>query len=223
MDEDTFRENFSQELKPHKTYLCYEVELQEDDAWIPVDEFKGFLRNQGADTLEPRCHAELCLLELIPSWELDKERHYRVTCFISWSPCPDCASQLAAFLGKNSHLSLRVFASRIYTKFAGYETGLRQLQAAGAQITIMTSEEFEYCWKTFVDHQGTPFLPWDDLDKYSKMLSKDLKGILQQNITLSSKMQTGHLQPLQIDQQKSSKSNELGAGPVAQAVRAPCS
>lgn len=46
MDEHTFFENFVQEFMPHKTYLCYEVELQEDDAWIPVDEFKGFLCNQ---------------------------------------------------------------------------------------------------------------------------------------------------------------------------------
>lgn len=46
MDKDTFLENFTHEVKPHKTYLCYEVELQEDDAWVPVDEYKGFLRNQ---------------------------------------------------------------------------------------------------------------------------------------------------------------------------------
>ncbi|XP_074182510.1 DNA dC-_dU-editing enzyme APOBEC-3G [Rhinolophus sinicus] len=178
MDKDTFLENFTHEVQPHKTYLCYEVELQEDDAWVPVDEYKGFLRNQGTDTMEPRCHAELCLLRLIRSWELNTEQHYRVTCFISWSPCHDCARELAAFLGKNSHLSLRIFASRIYT-LGGYKTGLRQLQAAGAQVAIMASKEFEYCWETFVDHQGAAFLPWDDLDKHSKDLSKALKDILQ--------------------------------------------
>lgn len=46
MDKDTFLDTFHQENWEHKTYLCYEVELQEDDAWIPVDEYKGFLRNQ---------------------------------------------------------------------------------------------------------------------------------------------------------------------------------
>lgn len=46
MEKHTFFENFVQEVWPQKTYLCYEVELQEDDAWIPVDEFRGFLRNQ---------------------------------------------------------------------------------------------------------------------------------------------------------------------------------
>lgn len=109
-----------------------------------------FLQSEGADTTETRCHAELCLLELIRSWELNTEQHYRVTCYISWSPCHDCARELAAFLGENSHLSLRVFASRIYTVDRDetgrriytdkYKAGLRQLQAAGAQVAIMASK-----------------------------------------------------------------------------------
>lgn len=189
MDKDTFLDTFHQKNLKHETYLCYEVELQEDDAWIPVDEYKGFLRNQGVDTTETRRHAELCLLDRIGSWELNTEQHYRVTCFISWSPCYDCARELAAFLGANSHLSLRVFASRIYTldkdetgrriDTVKYKTGLRQLQAAGAQIDIMAYKEFEYCWETFVDHQGAAFPSWDGLNNNSEEISKALKDILQ--------------------------------------------
>lgn len=94
--------------------------------------------SQGADTPRPPCHAEECLLQLMSAWELDPKRHYRVTWYISWSPCEDCAHKLAAFLAESSHVSLRVFASRIYTRGC-YEPGLCALQAAGAQLAIMTS------------------------------------------------------------------------------------
>lgn len=48
MDESTFIDNFS-DFMPRQTYLCYEVEVSEGDSWTPVEEFKGFLRNQVAD------------------------------------------------------------------------------------------------------------------------------------------------------------------------------
>ncbi|XP_019520118.1 PREDICTED: DNA dC-_dU-editing enzyme APOBEC-3G-like [Hipposideros armiger] len=146
MDKEIFRENFHQDRWPHETYLCYEVERLEGDSWITVEELKGFLRNEPkinqflpANNVDPGRHAELCLLDQIPSWTLNESLQYRITCYISWSPCHDCAENLAAFLRENSHVQLRISASCIYTR-GMYGTGLHTLQKAGAQVTIMTPE-----------------------------------------------------------------------------------
>ncbi|XP_044635542.1 DNA dC-_dU-editing enzyme APOBEC-3A-like [Equus asinus] len=181
MDEDTFTKNFNNVVWPKETYLCYEVELPDGDSRVPPGRDKGFLPNKGAYMSRTRRHSEMRFLDLISSWKLDQKLCYRVTCFISWSPCADCAQRLAEFLWENSHVSLRIFASRIYTKrkYGDYEAGLRTLQAAGAQIAIMALEEFEHCWETFVDHQGRPFQPWDELDPKSRYLSEQLQHILQ--------------------------------------------
>ncbi|XP_049550714.1 DNA dC-_dU-editing enzyme APOBEC-3A-like isoform X2 [Orcinus orca] len=227
LDENTFTENFMNQMSPRKTYLCYKVEILDGDARIPLDEKKGFVRNkvtdpacpqqagppycgtfrvegcqlhtgcptssltpgpcrcyrcsawnQGANEPGEPCHAEHYFLDRIRSWNLDRELHYRLTCFISWTPCDTCAQRLADFLGKNSHVSLHIFASRIYS-LSDYEAGLRTLQAAGAQIAIMTSNEFEHCWQNFVDHQGKPFQPWDGLEVVSQHLCNNLQAILQ--------------------------------------------
>nr|KAF6493545.1 apolipoprotein B mRNA editing enzyme catalytic subunit 3A [Rousettus aegyptiacus] len=156
MDIGTFLNNFSHLVYPRKTYLCHEVEYREGDFWIPVDEFKGFLHSQ-----------------------LDKGLRYRVTCYISYTPCAACAYKLVAFLRENTHVDLRIFAARIYDRFLGYEAGLRALRAAGAEVAMMTFNEFEHCWESFVDHQGIFFPPWDDLDAQSERLSWRLEGILQ--------------------------------------------
>ncbi|XP_054575518.1 DNA dC-_dU-editing enzyme APOBEC-3G-like isoform X2 [Eptesicus fuscus] len=178
MDIATFEDNFG--VKPErKTYLCYEVEVLEGDTWAPMEERQGFLRNQGADTpREPRRHAELCFLDLFPSWGLDRGKQYRLTWYVSWSPRPDCAPELAAFLRENSHVSLRIFAARIYTKVSGYERGLRDLRDAGAQLAIMTLEELQHCWETFVDNQGQAFEPWSELDEHIRAHSQELENIL---------------------------------------------
>nr|ASK05255.1 apolipoprotein B mRNA editing enzyme catalytic polypeptide-like 3Z1e [Pteropus vampyrus] len=182
MDEQTFLDNFNNLIYPHKTYLFYETERMQDDLWIPLDEYKGFLQNKGADMGLERRHAEPIFLERMASWNLDTELRYRITVFISWSPCPDCADELVKFLRENRHVNLRIFAARIYDYLQGYEAGLRALKAAGAEVAMMTFQEFEYCWKNFVDHQqdeDKPFPPWDNLDVRSEELSQRLAGILQ--------------------------------------------
>nr|XP_031527701.1 DNA dC->dU-editing enzyme APOBEC-3G [Vicugna pacos] len=189
MDEHTFTHNFPNHKRTRKTYLCYEVEILCGDSGLPPDEDKGFLCNKGADQPGLPCHVELYLLERIRSWNLDRKLHCRLTCFISWTPCGTCARKLAEFLKENSHVSLCIFASRIYS-LHDYEAGLRTLQEAGAQIAIMTFKEFKHCWETFVDHQGRPFQPWDELDVNSQGLSKELQAILQTRQTSLG----GHLQ-----------------------------
>lgn len=82
-------------------------------------------------------HTELLFLDQIRSWGLDTNKRYSITVFISWSPCPDCAHSLVGFLRENSHVSLRISAARIYSYYLGYEDGLRQLRAAGAEVSIM--------------------------------------------------------------------------------------
>lgn len=45
MDGTTFKYNFGQKCVS-KTYLCYEVEVQEGDKWVLVEELQGSLCNQ---------------------------------------------------------------------------------------------------------------------------------------------------------------------------------
>nr|AKE33298.1 APOBEC3Z1 transcript variant 2 [Capra hircus] len=162
MDENTFTENFNNQGWPSKTFLCYMVERLDGDAEIPLDEYKGFVRNK------------------IRSWNLDRNQHYRLTCFISWTPCYNCAKKLTTFLEENRHISLHIFASRIYTvdDSGSRQSGLCALQAAGARITIMTSKDFERCWVTFVDHKEKPFQPWEGLEVKSQELCDELQAIL---------------------------------------------
>ncbi|XP_070264953.1 DNA dC-_dU-editing enzyme APOBEC-3G-like [Myotis yumanensis] len=171
IDGTTFEVNFGHDWEK-KTYLCYQVEVREGDAWVPGKELQGFLRNQVL------CHAELCFLDRVPCWNLDEGRQYRLTCYISWSPCPDCAQKLVEFLGENRHVQLRIFAARIYTIVSGHEDGLRQLRDAGAQLTIMTRNELQHCWDTFVDNKGQSFKPWTELEKSIGAQCQKLENIL---------------------------------------------
>ncbi|XP_040478717.1 DNA dC-_dU-editing enzyme APOBEC-3G-like isoform X1 [Ursus maritimus] len=184
LDEDTFNENFRNDDWPSRTYLCYKVEGPIQGSGVPLGQDKGILRNKPAQGPEPSCHAECYLLEQIQSWNLDPKLHYGVTCFLSWSPCAKCAQKMARFLQENSHVSLKLFASRLYTRQQydeNYKEGLRTLKRAGASIAIMTYREFELCWKTFVlhDQEGSCFQPWPFLHEESQKFSEKLQAILQ--------------------------------------------
>uniref|UniRef100_A0A2K6TEK1 DNA dC->dU-editing enzyme APOBEC-3G n=1 Tax=Saimiri boliviensis boliviensis TaxID=39432 RepID=A0A2K6TEK1_SAIBB len=168
----TFTYNFTNDpwvLARHQTYLCYEVEDLHNGTCVPLDQHRGFILN------------ELCLLDLISFWKLKQAQHYRVTCFISWSPCFSCAEKVAEFLQENPYASLCIFAARICDYQQGYKKGLRRLDGAEAPISVMKYSEFRHCWDSFLDHQGHPFQPWDGLDKHSQALSGRLQAILQGN------------------------------------------
>ncbi|KAM8777232.1 DNA dC-_dU-editing enzyme APOBEC-3A-like isoform 1-T1 [Rhynchonycteris naso] len=175
MDRDTFTDNFSENMK-NKTYLCYEVKVFEGDTQTQVGVFNGYLKNESITW--PGCHAEVCFLDQISSLGLDKEKRYTVIFYISWSPCYKCAKKLVEFLGKNQNVTLHIITVRIYDIYETYEEGLRDLDRAGAQISIMTSKELEHCWETFVDHQGQPFQPWFNIDQNYQRLTQRLENIL---------------------------------------------
>ncbi|XP_032135265.1 DNA dC-_dU-editing enzyme APOBEC-3G-like [Sapajus apella] len=163
--------------------VCYEVEHMHNGTWVPLHQHRGFILNKASNNpgFPEGRHGELCLLDLISFWKLDLAQCYRVTCFISWSPCFSCAEKVAEFLQENPHVNLRIFAARIYDYQQGYKKGLRRLDRAGASISVMKYSEFRHCWDTFVDHRGHPFQPWEGLDEHSQDLSGRLQAVLQGN------------------------------------------
>ncbi|KAM9674082.1 DNA dC-_dU-editing enzyme APOBEC-3B-like [Trichechus inunguis] len=182
MDPDTFIYNFKNNplgTGKYQTYLCYEVQLMNGNSGVLQNWIKGFLCNQSDPDPQLCCHAELCFLDWISSWQLYPGQHYSITWFLSWSPCPDCAQEVAAFLQRNSHVRLYIFAARIHDCCEGYEEGLRSLDNAGTNIGIMTYREFEYCWRAFVDNQLWPFKPWRGLKRNHEFMSNQLQRILQ--------------------------------------------
>ncbi|KAL0625380.1 DNA dC-_dU-editing enzyme APOBEC-3G [Plecturocebus cupreus] len=191
MDRGTFTYNFTNDpsvLGQHWTYLCYELEHLRNGTWVPLHQHRGFILNEASNnpgSPEGR-HAELCLLDLISFWKLDLAQCYRVTCFVSWSPCFSCAEKVAEFLQENPHVNLHIFAARIYDYHPGYEEGLCRLGWAGVPISMMKYSEFRHCWDTFVDHQGRRFQPWKGLNERSLALSGRLQAILQCPISLPS-------------------------------------
>lgn len=163
-------------------YICYHVEGTQTH--LPMPFKKGVFENQFYP--KKRRHTELCFISWFRNQKkfLDKMlspgEKYRVTWYMSWSPCINCANAVVRFLEENENADWRIFVARLYhSNSPEHRLGLRRLHHAGVQMNIMSSEDFEYCWETFVDHQGTPFFPWDDMDENYERLSMTLEDILQ--------------------------------------------
>lgn len=158
------------------TFLCFEVERWEDGSFL--DSQNGVFRNQ----LYPG-HAELCFLDwfcdvvLSPDEILCPDVQYRVTWYISWSPCFECAEQVADFLKENRNVDLCISAARLYYENED-DQGLRDLVDAGAQVAMMAPEDFKYCWDNFVYHWGRRFNYWKKIRRNYYILQEKLDEIL---------------------------------------------
>uniref|UniRef100_A0A4W5LUW6 Activation-induced cytidine deaminase n=1 Tax=Hucho hucho TaxID=62062 RepID=A0A4W5LUW6_9TELE len=156
----------------HETYLCFVVKRRVGPNSLSFD--FGHLRNRSAGALCPGLwgygapdSVGLC---------------YSVTWFCSWSPCSDCSYRLAQFLSQTPNLRLRIYVSRLYfcdPEDSSAREGLRMLQRAGVQITVMNYEDYFYCWQTFVACRQRVFKAWDGLHQNSVQLARKLNDILQ--------------------------------------------
>ncbi|XP_077388979.1 DNA dC-_dU-editing enzyme APOBEC-3G-like [Festucalex cinctus] len=152
------------------TYLCYY-------AFDPTGRFPGW---GYFASIPDKMHAEIRFLDYLKTFHFG--RTYTVTCFLSWSPCADCAEALFEFLQNNANIKLNIFVSRLYSM--GIKTnrnGLRLLNDVGVGLEVMNIKHFEYCWNTFVDHQQFPFLPWNGIDENYEHQQAELAHILQQH------------------------------------------
>ncbi|KAB0388593.1 hypothetical protein E2I00_005141 [Balaenoptera physalus] len=151
-----------------KTYLCYQLK-----------QLDGFTLDKGCFRNKKQRHAEIRFIDKITSLNLDPNQSYKIICYVTWSPCPTCARELVDFINGQDHLSLQIFASRLYFHWVKlFQRGLQQLQAAQVSVAVMTRSEFEDCWEEFVDNQGMPFESWDKLEQYSESISRRLRKIL---------------------------------------------
>ncbi|XP_058424326.1 DNA dC-_dU-editing enzyme APOBEC-3Ca-like [Diceros bicornis minor] len=158
----------------NRSYLCFQVEREENGSLVLID--TGVFVNQVYP--ETRRHAELCFL----SWfhaRLSRYKHYHVTWFISWSPCSDCAQEVAEFLKRHRNVNLSIFAARLYYFWRPeFKQGLRSLDSAGARVAIMSFRNFIHCWRNFVHHGETCFNPWRNIHKNYMVLVATLEDIL---------------------------------------------
>ncbi|VCW66990.1 unnamed protein product [Gulo gulo] len=151
-----------------KTYLCYQLQPHEGPITARV-----CLQNK------KKRHAEIRFIDNIRALRLDRSQTFEITCYLTWSPCPTCAKALAVFVQDHPHISLRLFASRLFIHWCWkYQEGLRLLHRSRIPVAVMRLQEFEDCWRNFVDNQDEPFQPWNKLEQYSESITRRLRRIL---------------------------------------------
>ncbi|XP_006979257.2 DNA dC-_dU-editing enzyme APOBEC-3-like isoform X1 [Peromyscus maniculatus bairdii] len=164
----------------NNTFLCYEVNGMECDELVPL--YQGVFRK------EDDIHAEECFLDWFHGQVLEvlsPSKEYKITWYVSWSPCGSCAEQVARFLATHRNLSLAIFSSRLYYFWdPHYQHKLHRLIQAGAQIAAMDFPEFKKCWNTFVDNGGKSFRPWKKLKINFRFQDSKLWEILRNPVNL---------------------------------------
>nr|XP_007974015.2 DNA dC->dU-editing enzyme APOBEC-3H isoform X2 [Chlorocebus sabaeus] len=172
------KRHVSKPYYPRKALLCYQLTPQNGST--PT---RGHLQNK------KKHHAEIRFINKIKSMGLDETQCYRVTCYLTWSPCPSCARELVDFIKAHNHLNLSIFASRLYYHWRPhYQEGLLLLSRSQVPVKVMGRQEFTDCWENFVDHEEPPsFNPsekLEELDKNSRAIKRRLERIESRSVAV---------------------------------------
>ncbi|XP_012927996.1 DNA dC-_dU-editing enzyme APOBEC-3F-like isoform X2 [Heterocephalus glaber] len=169
-------ENLPYAYGRNKTFLCYEVKRERDNKVL----HKGVVQNQVSPCA---LHAELSFISCFHATELCLDETYKVTWYISWSPCVECAEEIVKFLANHRNVFLTVFIARLYYYWEHtFKEGLQALDKGGVQMHMMCLQDFKDCWSLFVCSET--FRPWKRLRKYYLFQNKTLKQILRREMTL---------------------------------------
>nr|ANS54023.1 APOBEC3 [Tupaia belangeri] len=172
----TFYFHFQNRLyasRRNTTFLCYRVDREERPGTVSLA--RGVWRNQ----VHPTCHAELRFLSWFQSNMLCPNKDFQVTWYLSWSPCPNCAKQVADFLAAHRNVSLTILTARLYYFWdQKFRNGLRSLSEEGARVAIMSPQDFKNCWEDFVWNKGWNFTPRFNVGRNYQLLASRLEEIL---------------------------------------------
>ncbi|XP_043932427.1 C-_U-editing enzyme APOBEC-2 [Protopterus annectens] len=157
----------------NKTFLCYTVEIHGDE----VESFSGFVEDEHISS-----HAEEAFFnDILPQFQAN--RKYRVTWYVSSSPCSACAAKIANVLRKNKNLQLTILIARLFMwEEPEIQDGLRKIKGAGCKLKIMKPQDFSSMWSAFVEQdteEQNVFTPWEDIQENFQYYDDKLAEILQ--------------------------------------------
>ncbi|XP_069612690.1 C-_U-editing enzyme APOBEC-2 [Ranitomeya imitator] len=165
----------------NKTLLCYTVERGEGQV------FRGYLEDEHASAHAEEAFFSNVLPQFLSSGALS------VICYVSSSPCVNCAACIARCLRRNKTLKIRLVVARLFQwEESEIRGALRGISSAGCQLRMMKSADYLHVWQNFVEpdvalneegeneqksEQGA-FIPWEDLEENSRYYEEKLAGIL---------------------------------------------
>ncbi|MBN3307647.1 AICDA deaminase, partial [Amia calva] len=117
--------------------------------------------------------------------QVDPTVSYKLTLYMSFSPCSKCSMSLATFAKSEQRVQVDIMFSKLYFhKNRSIQKGLRRLKHEGVSLKVMDKEDFQTCLYLFVDEHNT-FQEWTGLHKKSEKYSDYLRDILDQVHSLS--------------------------------------
>ncbi|XP_077337529.1 C-_U-editing enzyme APOBEC-2 [Lithobates pipiens] len=165
----------------NKTLLCYTVERAEGQI------FRGYLEDEHVSA-----HAEEAFFtNVLPQYISSSP--VSITCYVSSSPCVNCAASIARCLRRYKTLKLHLVVARLFQwEESEIRGALRAINAAGCKLRMMKSSDYLHVWQNFVepdiilDEEGQVepqgeeevFIPWEDLDENAKYYEEKLAEIL---------------------------------------------
>ncbi|XP_078512180.1 DNA dC-_dU-editing enzyme APOBEC-3C-like [Lissotriton helveticus] len=167
---EEFKENFLNADFLHKTLLCFGLKTDNRESW----DLWGFAYNNPG-----REHAESLVLKELQQYVNENIPNlgviFKVTFYISYSPCSNCCQEISEFISKNGEkIELDINYANIYKEYdKTNQVALEGLAKPGISIEKMDKTDYEECFKLFVDPNAS-VLPWSVSELISKKCTEGL-------------------------------------------------